>query len=302
MPTTATSAGSCGGLAQPWNFLFQTVTQCCQIKLPYKNIEWCEENSRGNPYPGSGEWYIDYTIRKCVRNCIPGGALDTNNECAGIVEDDWVPLFPTSSACCTTTIPWVDLQLCESNSDSSSTGTQKYYAVNPGGKCMKDCDPGSSSGPAECGRVTDLSTVLFDTISECCTLGQNWVDERFCASRSVGTYSGGWFVDSGTNSKCVKDCASGVGDPLCANVDSPSSPIYETAEECCREKLSWVGLNRCVHASEGTTGEWYVVYSVLGCVEDCVGPSPCGGLRDNWEFPYPDKASCCATVPWYTSC
>jgi len=294
-------AGSCGGLAEPWDFLFNTVTQCCQIKLPYKHLGWCEETSRVNPYPGSGEWYIDYSGTRCVRDCAPGGPLDTNNECAGIIDDAWVPLFPTAGACCGTTLPWVDNELCESNSDPSSTGTNKYYAVNPGGKCLRDCDVGLG-----CARVTGTSTVLHNTIAECCTISQNWVDDMFCASRSINSFSNGWIVD-GTNPKCVQDCAAGSS-PLCANPDhdSPSTRIFATPTDCCQTNLNWVDLARCVADSQGTTpprsGDWYVDYTIQGCVEDCVGPPPCGGLRENWEFAFPDRASCCATVPWYTSC
>ena len=238
---------------------------------------------------------------RAVRDCAPGGPLDTNNECAGIIDDACVPLSPTAGTCCGTTLPWVDNALCESNSNPSSTGTNKYYAVNPGGKCLRDCDVGLG-----CARVTGASTVLHNTITECCTISQNWVDDMFCATRSIDSYSNGWIVD-GTNPKCVQDCAAGSL-PLCANPDhdSPSTRIFATPTECCQTNLSWVDLAICVADSQGTTpprsGDWYVDYIIQGCVDDCVGPPPCGGLRENWEFPWPTRASCCASVPWYTRC
>ena len=52
--------GSCGGQAKPWDFLFDSETECCLIKLPYKHLGWCEERSQVNPYHGSGQYYVDH--------------------------------------------------------------------------------------------------------------------------------------------------------------------------------------------------------------------------------------------------
>lgn len=52
-------AASCGGPANSWKTVYPDAVSCCQAHLPYKNLGWCKETSRGNDYPGSGQFYVD---------------------------------------------------------------------------------------------------------------------------------------------------------------------------------------------------------------------------------------------------
>ena len=59
-------------------------------------------------------------------------------------------------------------------------------------------------------------------------------------------------------------------------------------------------------ASATTTAGTLVFYRRASdwiCVQDCVGPSPCGGLRYFWETDeFATRRECCATMTWDEDC
>lgn len=353
----------CGGCAMPWDTLYASAEMCCQNKLSRKHPGWCKAASEATAYNGSGNWYTKYEGAKCVKDC----AL-ADPSCGGIIEDAHVKLSNDNAVCCNANFNWVDEDLCVSNSNPASTGTNKWYAANPGGKCSRDCD-GLGRG---CTRVPDSHRDMYDTIEKCCAGAQSWVDEKYCFSRSVDSESTGWVVDSSSNTKCIKDsiahnvpsapifdtpsqcCAAKLnwidkdkctadsqgipystgefytdyagkkcaqycpetgnpGEEACGG-DPPyaTAPLFESAEECCMQTLSWLNLWGCVGRTHKeaphSTNEWYAVWTPTPkCVRSCeVGPPDCGGLKENWQHGYgadaADKAACCSSMPWVPNC
>lgn len=181
----------------------------------------------------------------CARDCESGGALDGNNDCAGIVEDGWVDLYPTVRECCTEKMGWQDTDLCVSLSDPSSTGTNKYYVIQQDKKCAKDCEP-TATDLACAGRPDHVSETLYDTPEECCNEKLSWLSLSKCLAATTGapvTGAGSWYVDWEL-SKCVKDCPTGSG-PNCGGLSETWDIDHQTANDCC-DMISWVPRDQCV--------------------------------------------------------
>lgn len=175
----------------------------------------------------------------CVKDCETGGSLDSNDDCAGIVEDFWIRLHDTVRECCEEEMGWQDPDLCASLSDPSSVGTNKFYVI------QKD-------------------------------------------------------------KKCAQDCPSTSGTPCAGSPEHVSARLYDTATECCEEKLPWMTLDQCLAATNDSsgsvtgTGDWYVKWELEKCVKDClVGDGPnCGGLTESWDIPHANVADCCDQIHW----
>ena len=178
--------------------------------------------------------------------------------------------------------------------------------------CVKDCESG---GPLDAnddcaGIVEDAWIWLYDTVRECCEVGMGWQDPDLCTCLSDPACTGtNKFYVIQKDEKCAQDCPS-TGDAPCAgSPDDVSARLYDTATECCKEKLPWMTLDRCLAATNGSsgsvtgTGYWYVNWTLEQCVRDClVGAGPnCGGLKESWDFPHANVADCCASISWIPS-
>ena len=62
----------------------------------------------------------------------------------------------------------------------------------------------------------------------------------------------------------------------------------------------WVRLYVCVATSTGVdpqgTANYYVDWTTRGCVKDCDGPAPCGGLSKGWDQVYASSTECCKNL------
>ena len=134
--------------------------------------------------------------------------------------------------------------------------------------------------------------------SSCCDEEYSWIDSDLCAARSELTPLNKYWPDQ-QNGKCVKDSDEEAGDL--------SVPLFDTAEACCKERMNWVSLAKCVAESDGSTlalqgsGKYYVKNNK--CVKDCAEGTgtDCGGLAETWEeitFA-PSKSICCSTSLWW---
>ena len=82
-------------------------------------------------------------------------------------------------------------------------------------------------------------------------------------------------------------------------------PVFDTAEECCKEKMSWVALDKCVALATGApltqlgSDKYYVKNGE--CVKDCDSGNggDCGGLAEIWDHLSDSKSICCSTFLWY---
>ena len=107
------------------------------------------------------------------------------------------------------------------------------------GKCVDD-----SETPAE-----DLSVELYDSISECCTSGIQWLtkDECILASNStdVGSVGTGKYYIIWRKEECVKDCEG----PGCGGIADSWHDLYDTASECCG-RMPWIDMSDCVTSAQ----------------------------------------------------
>ena len=183
---------------------------------------------------------------KCTKDCAPGGPLDGNNDCGGIIEDAWIDLYDTTHECCQQKISWQDPDLCASQSDPSSAGTTKFFVIYEEEKCGQDCD---AAGGLPCvGRPQVLSVQLFDSAADCCSAMLPWLDLDSCLSVTNGVPisppalagSGEWYVDWAIN-KCVKDC---VGAAPCGGLKDGWEFGHASVDTCCA-MISWVPRSSC---------------------------------------------------------
>ena len=58
------SDGTCGGLANNWDHLYNTVTDCCHNQLSWIASSVCEARSTVTTAIGTSKWYVDWTKEK----------------------------------------------------------------------------------------------------------------------------------------------------------------------------------------------------------------------------------------------
>ncbi|ACI64978.1 predicted protein [Thalassiosira pseudonana CCMP1335] len=295
--------GNCGGYATPADALFADETLCCETKLGYLAVGFCEAESLGNSYAGSGDYYVDYVNGRCVMDCdeaTPG--------CGGIATTAAFTLYADAATCCSEKLGYLNADVCASNSNPASTGTGKYFANVQDSICVND-ETGNCPTGETCAAATD-SEVLYDTIEECCAGSLGWVTADYCVSRSDGTeYSTQWFVDY-SNEICVQDCQTGA---TCGTLSDATTNLYDSALECCEGKLTWVDSADCDTLSQGGTlsstptytDKFYVNFDTDSCVQDCdaAGGAPCGGNPPDASLElFDDAATCCSDkLPWVGS-
>ena len=101
----------------------------------------------------------------------------------------------------------------------------------------------------------------------------------------TGIYYPDW---TGDNEACLND----RNEPQYM-VQNPSIWMFSTLDECCEKYYSY-NLATCTGASASTgTTKFWIRWSDKKCVQDCVGPSPCGGIAESWDTKYNTKAECC---------
>ena len=114
---------SCAKNNDPAASYYETPEKCCSSKLGYINQKKCQADSKGIKYQGSYKYYANYKESKCSQDC----PITKGGDCNGVVEDSSTALYPDAAQCCATSLSYMNSELCESKSDSKSTGTGKYY-------------------------------------------------------------------------------------------------------------------------------------------------------------------------------
>lgn len=80
---------------------------------------------------GTGKFYINNLLNPhlCVRDCEPGGPLNSPNSiCGGIVTESWITLHQTVDDCCNYQLRWMDLAVCKDKANPNIDGTTKWWA------------------------------------------------------------------------------------------------------------------------------------------------------------------------------
>ena len=138
---------------------------------------------------------------------------------------------------------------------------------------------------------------LSNTREECCEKFYEW--NYYTCTGSTPEDSGDYYPDwEGSPVTCKND---GNMPDYMLRTDSARWYLFSTLKECCEKYFNYE-LNACM-GSSGTpvagSNEWYVEYSTNTCVQDCIGPSPCGGLADGWMETFTTKKACCDAELWY---
>lgn len=72
----ANATKNCGGIAPKWKETFPKVEDCCSIKLFWIDQASCIAHSTNSVLKdedkGSKKWYVDWTVYKCVKDCVKG--------------------------------------------------------------------------------------------------------------------------------------------------------------------------------------------------------------------------------------
>merc|ERR1711906_98842 len=265
---------SCGGILGPGvGTTYTTVEACCAKHFSDQIEGYCVAMTNGATYAGSNEWYLDASENICVKDC------------------------ETAAACCKAKLNYLDEDPCAASSIGGTAagpvGNSKWYAdysISPA-RCVKNC----AVGAMNCQGIleTTAGVTFYDDVETCCEKKFSWYNPLACMVKS--TYDGDGFTlkfyaDYGT-STCVMDCPKGdiapPGATCGGSPDDLSTHLFDTAEKCCKEKLSWINEDVCQGNSlstNGATHKWLVDYSEKRCVKDCAVTATdpdCAGIEEN---------------------
>lgn len=192
-----------------------------------------------------------------------------------------------------------------------------------------DVEPDNCPELTSCARATK-NNKLYPDITTCCSSALGYVATEYC--EAMGYYTEKWVVDY-PNEICKKECNTtedtlGICVEDIKEVADVTTTLYDTAEECCAEKLSTVQY--CAEFSQMIEPEgslkWYVNHVDNQCYQDCpvddgstpsptpagtLNPlatspptldplagnettyNPCGGLADPYMTLFDTETACC---------
>mmetsp|Transcript_23728 Transcript_23728/g.43605 ORF Transcript_23728/g.43605 Transcript_23728/m.43605 type:complete len:228 (-) Transcript_23728:178-861(-) len=101
------SDGPCGGLAKSWNTLYETADTCCTEIFSWVTSSTCEARSTLTTVVGTSQWYVDWTLEKCVKDC--NDSSDAN--CGGLAKS-WDKLYGSSTTECCERIWYIERDEC----------------------------------------------------------------------------------------------------------------------------------------------------------------------------------------------
>jgi hypothetical protein len=97
--------------------------------------------------------------------------------------DSSADIFATPQECCQM-IPWLDADVCVSDSESIPSYTNTFYVSHFDMKCGQDCD--SAQGLPCMGRRPASSPVQYDSASACCSEELSWIVLNDCITDTYG--------------------------------------------------------------------------------------------------------------------
>jgi len=86
--------------------LYDSLDKCCKTNVSW-DVDSCKYGSQGTDAPGSGDYYIDWSIEQCVQDC---NTEATGSQCNGIAKS-WQTTFGSEETCCKQ-ISWVNRRDC----------------------------------------------------------------------------------------------------------------------------------------------------------------------------------------------
>jgi len=278
----------------PSTYLSSTLDKCCSTYFSW-NLNGCLGRERG--ICARALYYPDWENKYGNKGCLGDG-----NEPKYMTDNPLNYLFDKLSDCCDQHYSW-DVATCLGTAGTMNSGMWYPDFVNNVGFC--------ANGGGQPNYMNNSPTIwLSATLAACCTK-HNSYNEAACLGTSSGssttttTTTGatpiGWYPawhTEGAGSMCKND---GLQKPYMT--DNPTTYISSTLDACCKKYYNWDGeVNVCIAKSGGTsmvtgTNKWYKRSEDWICVQDCVGPSPCGGLAASWEeASYATRKACCNTL------
>jgi hypothetical protein len=264
----------CKNTPDHWGAKFSSITLCCQTALSWVRLNICEANSAGETPTGTSEWYIDWSLEKCVQDC----PVSQNSDCGGLASP-WQTLYATEEACCENTFP----------------GEYKGDCLKPtSAPSVSDSDKPSevpSESPSSKPSVSSDKPSVVPTLS------------------LMPSKAGQYYPDS-QNDRCLQEEPCNTGVLPCLPGHS-WGPTYLSIQECCQKAVGWVRPEICVANSGGQafsgTNEWYMDWSLEKCVQDCNDSqnSDCGGFSQSWQTLFATEEVCCdasVTGAWRGNC
>ena len=142
--------------------LHDSAEACCSSEYVWIDVELCAARSTQTAI---GKYWPDMINGKCVKD----SELPTNNLS--------VPLFNSTTECCTSGIFWLSEEACAAASGINVTmvkGSNKFYVDWVNEHCVKDCN-----GSAPCGGLAQTWDILYDSESDCCA-SIPWISAENC--------------------------------------------------------------------------------------------------------------------------
>ena len=196
-------------------------------------------------FEGSGDYYMDWDLQKCVRDCVgPRPCRDRRKQ-------NWETGYRTVDECCRT-VPYVDdcsyapepvrtetVAKAVTNTMTARSGAIGTTATDeeeesvwyPGGlRCLDD------------GLVPSWQTNRYADRGACCRSHFSW-SYGACMQTAPGAASGAttrkWFVDWGRG-RCVTDCSKSEGGSCGGKVPGAWVTTHDSAGQCCRAHMSYM--------------------------------------------------------------
>ena len=308
----------CANVPDVGTKLYNSIEECCKFGLPSISKELCAARTSGatpSVWASSSDSEISRRrateASRCIKECteveLTSNAGGPEPYCATIT-NKYAKVYESADACCTWAFPWINHDLCKSN--SLGLPTEKWFLSNPTDTvCSKDCgiaELTSNSGSPEsyCADTPESGVVLFDSVEACCSGALWWINANSCASRTNGGYTNLWYAGN-DGSKCFKDCdatVAGASEECAGSPEDTQTVLYQDYETCCANKFWWDREN-CLAQTTGEavagSAKYYVDWVRGKCVQDCDGDAPCGGLAPSWITVKHDSIETCCSFHLY---
>ena len=173
----------------------------------------------------SGEWYIDYDIRKCVRDCTG------ERPCSYRRKEKWETGYSNVQRCCNS-MSYIPFDECS---------TEPKMETRGGGP---DTETSWYPGPTKClnGNAAPWQQNKYHSQATCCSSHFQW-DYNNCMG-TTPTATGNWYILWGLG-KCVKDCDGSEGGSCGGLVPGSWIVTHNSAEMCCMSHMSFATLSEC---------------------------------------------------------
>ena len=144
--------------------------------------------------------------------------------------------------CCNKFYPW-DLYGCMGTTPTFTNGDFYPDWEGKSNTCLSNSD---DEGVVPDYMLMNQMYYLSTTLEKCCERHFFWNINKCLGSSPDSSVSGTnkWYV-KWVDSACVQDCE-GEGALSCGGFANTWDKLYNSKEECCEKRLSWLRLGACI--------------------------------------------------------